>query len=478
LGSGGAGERIPQGTYGGDSNAHQQRRADPRVLPTHSAKLSAVQSQPALAAGACPRAGFCHLEMNNLIQPLTREDARLQWSRFLPLVGSYASQRNFVTGGHENVSRLGAALRFRTLLEDEILTETLGAYEFEASQKWLQEVCWRRYWKGWLEKRPQVWGHWRRRVRALQRELPLAVGDRAARVMSGHSGVECMDAMAQELLDTGYLHNHARMWWASFWIHVERLPWELGADFFFRHLVDADPASNTLSWRWVAGLQTAGKTYLVRLSNIEKYAPGYLRPGAVGDDLLADGRVTACAPKDSGELTPQPLPQYPTRLPRTEQPTGLWLHPDDLAPEIGPLSSLQPVSVAACLSQRVYRDGYGLSPRRMASIETVIRDGLERASVHFGCPAVALQTEDPSEALCEWAKSNALGEIVSFAPMAGPVGDLLRRLAPRLEECGVRLTLLRRSSDVAAFGAANSGFFPFWEKMKTRLLQKTFSEEE
>ena len=85
-----------------------------------------------------------------------------------------------------------------------------------------------------------------------------------------------MDRIARELIQTGYLHNHARMWWASFWIHAEGLPWELGADVFFRHLLDADPASNTLSWRWVAGLQTAGKTYLVRLSNLQKYGEVYL----------------------------------------------------------------------------------------------------------------------------------------------------------------------------------------------------------
>jgi deoxyribodipyrimidine photo-lyase len=65
----------------------------------------------------------------------------------------------------------------------------------------------------------------------------------------------------QELVETGYLHNHARMWFASIWIFTLRLPWELGADFFLRHLLDGDAASNTLSWRWVAGLHTKGKHY-------------------------------------------------------------------------------------------------------------------------------------------------------------------------------------------------------------------------
>jgi deoxyribodipyrimidine photo-lyase len=412
----------------------------------------------------------------NFLQPLTREDALLQWSRFLPKVEAYASHRNAVVAGHENVSRLGAALRFRTLLEDEILTETLNKCGFKVSEKWLQEVCWRRYWKGWMEKRPQVWTHWRKRVRALWRELPVPTRDRATQVMSGQSGVGCMDAMARELLETGYLHNHARMWWASFWIHVERLPWELGADFFFRHLVDADPASNTLSWRWVAGLQTAGKTYLVRLSNIEKFAPDYLHPDALGNERLADASVSACVLNDTADLTTRPLPEYPTELPRTEQPTGLWLHPDDLVPEVGPMGALRPASVAACLSERVYRESYGLSQRRVASIQTVVRDGLERASGFFGCPAFALQQDDPAEALCGWAQENGLREVVAFAPMVGPGGDFLTCLAPRFEARKIRLTLLRRSSDVAAFAAANAGFFPFWENMKKQLQQKALGE--
>ncbi len=76
----------------------------------------------------------------------------------------------------------------------------------------------------------------------------------------------------------GYLHNHARMWFASIWIFTLRLPWVLGADFFMRHLCDGDPASNTLSWRWVAGLHTRGKTYLARASNIATYTGGRFTP--------------------------------------------------------------------------------------------------------------------------------------------------------------------------------------------------------
>jgi hypothetical protein len=406
--------------------------------------------------------------------PLTRRDALLSWRAFLPQVAAYAAGRNHVRAQKDNVSRLGAALRYRLILEDEIIEETLTHHPFRVAEKWLQEVCWRRYWKGWLESRPSVWTQWRQRVLELQGSLPSRTLARAEAVTAGRSGVAVMDAIARELLETGYLHNHARMWWASFWIHAERLPWELGADFFFRHLLDADPASNTLSWRWVAGRQTPGKTYLVRLSNIEKYAPDLLRGNEAGSERLADGAVSACA-VEGAEVPRQPLPSYPTAFTQTGTRTGLWLHPDDLAPEIGLLAGLAPVSIVASLSKAVYRETYHLSPRRIDSLHTVLQDGLGRAAAHFGCPAVAVEAADPVRGLCDWARDHGLSEIVAFGPMVGPVHDLLSRLQRHLSTQGVRLTLLRRPSDESAFSLATAGFFPFWQKMSRQFQQVPLS---
>jgi hypothetical protein len=278
-----------------------------------------------------------------------------------------------------------------------------------------------------------------------------------------------MDRIARELVDTGYLHNHARMWWASFWIHAEQLPWELGADFFFRHLLDADPASNTLSWRWVAGLQTAGKAYLVRLSNIEKYAPDYLAADVSGADRIADGVVTAHVPEDFCDVTKLTPPQYPTSFHQNTERTGLWLHPDDLAPESGPLSSLAPAAIAGCISDRVYRGVYRLSSQRIDSLHTVIRDGLDRAAAHYAAPAVVVDSEDPVQGLGAWAGDHALSEVVAFAPMVGPIHDMVPRLRQHLASIGTRLTLIRRPSDQIALDFSTAGFFPFWQKMSSHL---------
>ena len=75
----------------------------------------------------------------------------------------------------------------------------------------------------------------------------------------------------KELKERNYLHNHTRMWFASIWIFTLNLPWQKGAEFFMKHLFDGDAASNTLSWRWVAGLQTKGKHYVAQSWNINKF---------------------------------------------------------------------------------------------------------------------------------------------------------------------------------------------------------------
>jgi len=392
--------------------------------------------------------------------PLTRHEALTAWADFLPTLGRYSSQRNHVEPLHRNVSRLSAALRHRLLLEDEVVSDTLRTYEFQTVEKWLQEVCWRRYWKGWLEMRPDVWTSWRRRVQELGETLPATVMQRGQAVAAGESGVACMDAIARELIATGYLHNHARMWWASYWIHVERLPWELGADMFFRHLLDADPATNTLSWRWVAGLQTPGKTYLVRRSNIEKYAPGLLND-RTGSERIADGAVSPVVATEFAETARQTLPDYPVTLPRSDDRVGLWLHADDLLPEVGPLADLTPATVAA------FSNG-----QRLAALGVGLADGLARSGAHFKCSSVLHNDADPAAGICTWATAHRLKEVAAFAPTVGPEADLVPRLRTLLSAAGVTLTLVRRTSDAHAFTLARAGFFPFWEKMSRHLRQQ------
>ncbi len=206
----------------------------------------------------------------------TRTAGLERLARFLPHAGAdYARMRNFDLGAghHHHVSTLSPYIRHRLVTEAEVLQSVLARHSASAAEKYVQEVFWRTYWKGWLEQRPTVWDIYQADLRAALDAVQTQSGLRSAwsAACNGTTGIDAFDHWAQELVQTGYLHNHARMWFASIWVFTLRLPWELGADFFLRHLLDGDPASNTLGWRWVAGLQTRGKTYLARPDNIQKF---------------------------------------------------------------------------------------------------------------------------------------------------------------------------------------------------------------
>ena len=217
----------------------------------------------------------------------TREAGLRVWRSFLPQIAGYGARRNFVDESCSTVSRLSPWMNLGLLSEEELSRDALTKHSFSEVEKFLQEVYWRRYWRGYLAHRPQIWSAYRERLSELQENA-----DHQAflqKLLEGDSSVSIMSYFAQQLVETGYMHNHARMWFAAWWVHVEKQPWELGADFFLRHLLDGDPAVNTLSWRWVAGLHTKGKHYLARRSNLEKYLSlELLQRYASGIELLTD----------------------------------------------------------------------------------------------------------------------------------------------------------------------------------------------
>ncbi len=188
---------------------------------------------------------------------------------------SYGLKRNYDFGpdNKSNVSCLSPFIRRRIIHEKTVLKNCLKNNKFINIEKFIQEIFWRTYWKGWLEGRKEIWKDYNKKLDFLKDDVNFKTfkGD-YSKAISGNSGIYCFDYWVKELITTGYLHNHSRMWFASIWIFTLNLPWELGADFFYKNLLDADPASNTLSWRWVAGLQTEGKIYLANEDNIEKFS--------------------------------------------------------------------------------------------------------------------------------------------------------------------------------------------------------------
>ncbi|MFL2661687.1 MAG: FAD-binding domain-containing protein [Alphaproteobacteria bacterium] len=190
----------------------------------------------------------------------------------LPL---YSKDRNFDFGTNKrgNVSNLSPYIRRRIIHEKEVISSCLENYNYQRIEKFIQEIFWRTYWKGWLEGRPKVWDDYLTELKKIEDNLNnLNFFKDYNKAINAQTGINCFDSWVKELKEYGYLHNHTRMWFASIWIFTLNLPWELGANFFYRNLLDADEASNTLSWRWVAGLHTSGKFYLARQDNIEKYS--------------------------------------------------------------------------------------------------------------------------------------------------------------------------------------------------------------
>ena len=183
----------------------------------------------------------------------------------------YSRLRNFDFGpdNRSNVSCLSPYITHGVISELEVIKKSLNKFSFSKNEKFIQEVLWRTYWKGWLELRPVVWIDYLNELKKIREEFKDNVDYKNA--TEGNTNIECFNEWVKELKKTNYLHNHVRMWFASIWIFTLDLPWHLGAEFFMKHLYDGDAASNTLGWRWVAGIQTQGKNYLASEWNIKKF---------------------------------------------------------------------------------------------------------------------------------------------------------------------------------------------------------------
>ena len=197
---------------------------------------------------------------------------------------TYSSKRNYDLGrdNHSYVSMLSPYTRYRIILESELAE--LTSHSDENNEKFLKEVYWRTYWKGYLANFPSIWDEYKE---LCSMDLSAELSSSYEKAINAETQFDVFNDWVKELKETGYLHNHARMWFASIWIHTLELPWFLGADFFLKHLLDGDEAVNTLSWRWVAGLHTKGKSYLARPSNIKKYTGERYNPQGLATKTLS-----------------------------------------------------------------------------------------------------------------------------------------------------------------------------------------------
>lgn len=388
---------------------------------------------------------------------LARSDAFIAQS-----LSAYAKARNFDFGPARrgNVSLLSPYVRHRLVLEQELLEATMQRHSLTSANKFVQEIFWRGYFKGWLEQRPDVWLDYRAKVTQLIKSLDSDPDllQRYSAAVRGETGVDCFDAWIAELDQTGYLHNHARMWFASIWIFTLRLPWQLGADLFLRQLIDGDPASNTLSWRWVAGLHTKGKTYLASSTNIARYTDNRFNP---------DGKLASSAPAltESNVFPLRDLPVAQTAP--IDGDYGLLITEEDGCPETLALRAKPKRVLGTIATQRRSPLPIGAPAHEFAA--HAVADAVRRATQHFAVDGQLAETEDWGNLLMDWAAQNHINTVVTAYAPVGPVAEILDKTRSHLQKHGIRLLQLRRPYDSVVWPHARRGYFALKDKIPSLL---------
>ncbi|OYU18850.1 MAG: deoxyribodipyrimidine photolyase [Rhodobacteraceae bacterium PARR1] len=392
-----------------------------------------------------------HLPLPPGPEPLpTRAAGLARLAHFLPRAGvTYAARRNEDLPGHPYVSGLSPWIRHRLVTEAEVIA-AVRSHHPAGADTFLAEVWWRTYWKGWLELRPQIWADYANGVLAAQNRLAVEGGLRQVwqDACAGETGIDGFDHWARELAQTGWMHNHARMWFASIWIFTLGLPWRLGADFFYRHLIDGDAASNTLGWRWVAGLHTRGKPYPAEAQNIATFTAGRFTPRPSD---LAEVTAGLESTEPDGLPTVQPLRAFTS--PQAGHPTALLITDEDCRVEDFDLSALT-IRTAATLAASHLR-----SPLPVSDLVAGFEAGaLTDAATRAGVTVEAMQATDPA-ALAKWAARAEATQIATPYVTRGPLRDWLDAAAPALAKQGITLCEWRRDWDGAIWPHATAGFF-------------------
>jgi deoxyribodipyrimidine photo-lyase len=384
----------------------------------------------------------------------TREEGLARLRQFAPRAGRfYAENRNIDDGNldRKNVSQLSPYLRHRLITEEEVLTATLAQHSLLQAEKFVQEVFWRAYFKGHLETRPSIWETY---INSLP---PDANHTGYKKAISGRTGIDCFDHWVGELRETGYLHNHARMWFASIWIFTLNLPWSWGADFTYGHLIDGDPASNTLSWRWVGGLHTRGKTYLARPDNIARYTINRFYPKGLAEYAEPLHEAPPPVPLGLPSALAQPL----------DGRYGLLVTEEDLHPE-SLFTSTAPSAIAVCA------EPWGRMSEFSCTVVSqftagALDDAAIRAATHWNTGVERIALNLPS--LAAWCEAHGVTTLATAYAAGGPVAGALSWVEPELHKRGIALLRVRRRYDTLCWPHATKGFFALKEKI-SGLLDK------
>ena len=180
---------------------------------------------------------------------------------------SYSKTRNHLDGA---VSQLSPYIRHGVISSNDVRNHILEAFSKNQSERFLQQLAWRDYWQRLYRQHPDwIWNNVEDYKTGFNPDD--YADDLPDDIVSGETGIAAIDHFIQTLTQTGWLHNHARLYLASYICHWRRIKWQAGARWMLEHLLDGDPASNNLSWQWVAST-FANKPYYFNLDNINKYS--------------------------------------------------------------------------------------------------------------------------------------------------------------------------------------------------------------
>ena len=363
---------------------------------------------------------------------------------------NYDSKRNYDLGPskHDNVSQLSPYIRHRIITEEEVMTQAMSKFPLPKIEKFIQEVFWRTYWKAWLELRPKVWADYKLLMKNNDKNQLYE------KIISLNTGIDCFDAWTEELLQTNYLHNHARMWYASIWVHTLKLPWYLGADLFLNNLLDGDPASNTLSWRWVAGIQTKGKAYLTKDWNIQKFTNNRFSTKETNFSSFP-------AEIDFIDYEMNSIKFHETKEFDWGQ-SGLLVTTEDTHVLSNnkinfPIQNAYILALTATekanYSKNVSSFKYEISLSNKELLSQHVKD-IQMQSIEL----------DQIEQIVAWAKQNNIKNIVTLACPCGHVRDFINILKNKLKKESIEIIKIYRDYDMKYWNLASKSFFNFFKK--------------
>ncbi|MBE76285.1 MAG: DNA photolyase [Candidatus Marinimicrobia bacterium] len=358
----------------------------------------------------------------------------------------YKKERNFDYSSFQKnfVSGLSPAISRRIITEEMIVNMISASFLYNNVEKFIDEICWRAYWKGWLEHRPNVWDDYLSDLKVL--ELKNKKFSIYKKVINGKTNLDCFNHWVHDLKTYGYLHNHTRMWFASLWVFYFEIPWQLGAEFFYKNLIDADPASNTLSWRWVAGLQTRGKTYVTSKENIDKFTNNRF-------DFPPDFHVEKKYIDDKKIYDPVPIQRM--ELLDENMSTGYLIYEEDLS--LFNIKKNLPIIIQS-KSYNPYRQEK--LPLKISN--ECLKNTIQKCKTSYS-KNITTFTWDKPEIIKNWTLKNNISQIELSSPAVGKYKYMIPQVMKRLN---LEYSYVYHDWDLLLWKYSDRGFFKLKKNIK------------